>query len=227
MLSQINKNNLHHAYLLEGGDQVLNSLFEYLEKELNIDTKSNPDLYFKSFDTFKIDDARELNKIKDEKALGKGKRIIIIKANSFLREAQNAMLKMYEEPIFNTFFFIVVKDKNTLIPTFISRFYFIESSDKVLDFNKEVNTFLKMNLKERIDFIKDFTAKDDEDEEGYIAPRHKALSFLNTLEYIINNKSKKTNADFENLAKIFKIRSALRDPSSPAKTLLEALALNI
>jgi hypothetical protein len=75
MLSQINKNNLHHAYLLEGGDQVLNSLFEYLEKELNIDTKSNPDLYFKSFDTFKIDDARELNKIKDEKALGKGKTI--------------------------------------------------------------------------------------------------------------------------------------------------------
>jgi hypothetical protein len=63
MLSQINKNNLHHAYLLEGGDQVLNSLFEYLEKELNIDTKSNPDLYFKSFDTFKIDDARELNKV--------------------------------------------------------------------------------------------------------------------------------------------------------------------
>lgn len=227
MLSQINKNNLHHAYLLEGGDQVLNSLFEYLEKELNIDTKSNPDLYFKSFDTFKIDDARELNKIKDEKALGKGKRIIILKVNSFLREAQNAMLKMYEEPILNTFFFIVVKDKNTLIPTFISRFYFIASDEKFLDFNKEVNAFIKMNLKERIDFIKDFTAKEDEDEENYVAPRHKALSFLNTLESIINNKNKKTNADFENLTKIFKIRSALRDPSSSAKTLLEALALNI
>ena len=82
-------------------------------------------------------------------------------------------------------------------------------------------------LKERIDFIKDFTAKEDEDEENYVAPRHKALSFLNTLESIINNKNKKTNADFENLTKIFKIRSALRDPSSSAKTLLEALALNI
>ncbi|MBP9802958.1 MAG: hypothetical protein KBD14_01470 [Candidatus Pacebacteria bacterium] len=224
MLSHINKNNLHHAYLLEGGEEIIPKLFLYLENELNFHLNGNPDLYFKKYDTFKIEDARVLNQIKDEKSLSGKEKIIIIKTNSFLREAQNALLKMFEEPIENTYFFIIVRDKNTLLSTFLSRFYFIPNSTKVLNFEREVIKFLKMNLKERIDFIKDFTAKEDEDEENYVAPRHKALEFLDTLE---SKLSESKNKNPKTLEQIFTTRSFLRDHSSSAKTLLEALALNI
>lgn len=226
MLSHINKNNLHHAYLIEGNKNILEDILSYFNTELKFNTKSNPDFYFKSYDTFRIDDARELNKIKDEKSFSGEKRSVLIFANSILREAQNSMLKMFEEPIENTHFFLVIRDKNTLIPTFISRFYFITNTNSDLIYSKEAKNFLKMNLKERIDFIKVFTEKGDEEDPDYIAPRHKSLQFLDALE-VEFSKNKKDKDYAKKLNQIFEIRSYLRDPSSSAKTLLEALALNL
>lgn len=224
MLNQINKNNLHHAYLLEGNQSILEDLLSYFDTELKFNTKSNPDFYLKNFDTFRIEDARELNKIKDEKSFSGDKKILLIITNSILREAQNAMLKMFEEPIENTYFFLIIKNKNTLLPTFLSRFYFVDLNKSNLEFEKEVEKFLKMNLKEKIDFIKVFTEKEDEEESDYVAPRHKALAFLDTLESkLYENKTK----NYEAFEKIFITRSYLRDHSSSAKTLLEALALNL
>lgn len=226
MFNHINKNNLHHAYLIEGNKNILEDLFLYFEQELNFKTKSNPDFYFKSYDTFRIDDARELNTIKDEKSFSGNFKIVVIFSNSILREAQNAMLKMFEEPIENTYFFLIIRDKNTLISTFISRFYFITNNSNESLYSKEVKNFIKMNLKERIDFIKVFTEKGEEEDPEYVAPRHKALQFLDTLESEFA-KDKKDKDYTKKLNQIFEIRSYLRDPSSSSKTLLEALALNL
>lgn len=224
MLNHINKTNLHHAYLIEGGEDILNSLLGFIKKELDIETVSNPDFYFKKYDTFKIDDARFLISIKDEKSIKGDKKIVIIQTNSVLREAQNAMLKMFEEPILDTIFFLIVKDKNILLPTFFSRFYFVPNADKNISFEKEANDFIKMNLKDRLEFIKILTVKVDEDEEGFEAPRYKALEFLNALEFILSQKENQDKAIFN---KIFEIRSFLRDPSSQAKMLLEAIAISL
>ena len=48
------------------------------------------------------------------------------------------MLKMFEEPIENTYFFLIIRDKNTLISTFISRFYFITNNSNESLYSKEV-----------------------------------------------------------------------------------------
>ena len=93
MFNHINKNNLHHAYLIEGNKNILEDLFLYFEQELNFKTKSNPDFYFKSYDTFRIDDARELNTIKDEKSFSGNFKIVVILVIRFYVKLKTLCLK--------------------------------------------------------------------------------------------------------------------------------------
>ena len=67
-----------------------------------------------------IDDARDIEK---ESYIAENKeKIIIIMANSFKSEAQNFLLKLFEEPPKNIKFLIVSPSKNLLLPTIRSRF---------------------------------------------------------------------------------------------------------
>ena len=99
-----NTDSPHHAYLIEGShEEVWPDLKSFLE-ELGIQTEGNPDFSFLVFDTFKIDDARNIKSFSNEKTFTpnedetKDKKILIVSANNFLQEAQNTLLKMFEEP---------------------------------------------------------------------------------------------------------------------------------
>src|SRR3989344_4190800 len=98
----LEKNHLHHAYVIEGArEEIVPEVFD-LKKSLGIGTAENADVSHISLDSFKIEDARNLKSYATEKSFSKqknGKKIFIISANSFLLEAQNTMLKMFEEPI--------------------------------------------------------------------------------------------------------------------------------
>ncbi|MES3032027.1 MAG: hypothetical protein V4699_02165, partial [Patescibacteria group bacterium] len=84
----LDKNNLHHAYLIEGGrEETLPELLKFIES-LGVDTNANGDLVQIFVDSFKIDDARNLKSYSTEKGLTSAKKIFIISANSFLLEAQ-------------------------------------------------------------------------------------------------------------------------------------------
>lgn len=221
----INKNNLHHAYLIEGEKEIIPSLLDFFNSELDIKTNNNPDFYLRIYDSFKIDDARELSPIKNEKPCGNNKKLVVIYANSFLKEAQNSLLKMFEEPIKDVVFCLITRDTKNLLKTFVSRFYIIPKSIEVLDFeNKEIINFIEMNYRERINFIKEFLALNKEDKEDSL--RVHALKFLDSLELYLYNKNilkiKEREIIFK---KIFKTREYLREPSSNYKMLFESLAL--
>ncbi|WP_297193024.1 DNA polymerase III subunit delta' [uncultured Campylobacter sp.] len=69
---------------------------------------------------FLMDDAKEVQK---ESFLAENKeKIIVIMANSFKNEAQNFLLKLFEEPPKNIKFLLVCPSKNLLLPTVRSRF---------------------------------------------------------------------------------------------------------
>ncbi|MBU1557611.1 hypothetical protein KKC45_01475, partial [Patescibacteria group bacterium] len=64
-----NKENLHHAYLIEGDRESIFSLVsDYLEKELKFSLKNNPDFWNGDFETFGIDDGRKINELQNKKA---------------------------------------------------------------------------------------------------------------------------------------------------------------
>ncbi len=236
----LDKDNLHHAYLIESGkDEALPIIFDFI-KSLKIKIENNPDLVQIYTDSFKIEDARNLKIYGNQKGYSSSKKIFIIFANNFLLEAQNSLLKLFEEPIENTYFFVITPDTSNILKTLLSRFYFISAKpDVTLEVKDalgrspmgEAEKFIKMPLKNRLDFIKEMLSeKDTEDEEEVVvldSNRAKILRFLNSLEYSLHKNIKKGAIDVKVFEHIFKTREILRMPGSSPKTLIESVALVI
>ena len=232
LLEHLDKNNPHHAYLIEGArDEIVPEIFTFCES-LGVKTSGNPDFCQISIDNFKIDNAFELRNMSNDKSFSSARKIFILCFNSLSLDAQNVLLRMFEEPISNTHFFLVVPDTNSLIKTLLSRFYLIKSKTVLSDELDNAEKFISMPLKSRIDFIKDLLIEhDEEDEEGneiviLDSARSKALKFLNALEFSLHKKAmSKRHFDTKNFEQIFKVREFLRMPGSSTKTLLESVAL--
>ncbi len=226
------KNNLHHAYLIEGARAEIVPQILDLMKECGVAVTGNPDFLHITLDSFKIEDARNLKSFSVERGISENKKIFIISANNFLLEAQNTLLKMFEEPIEDTHFFLIVPDANVLLPTLVSRFYFIKNQNQggmMVDAEK----FIVMPVSKRLDFIKELLLETEDEEEAEMivldSARAKALKFLNSLEVVLHKKFiprvPLDRVDFFN--QIFKVREFLRQPGSSTKSLMESVALTI
>ena len=228
------KKNLHHAYLIEGEKKEILPQILKLMEDLEIPTLANPDFSHISIDSFKIDDARFLKSLGNNKSFSKGhKKIFIISTNNFLLEAQNALLKSLEDPIENTHFFIIMPDTASLLPTFISRCFYIKAMQEKDNYEKEVENFIKMSFQNRIEFIKELLieTKDMKDDIFEKSIKIKMQEFLNSLESNLYSKMSKGTFDIkENVLvfkQIFKARKFLRQPGSSVKSLMESVALSI
>jgi len=234
----LDKNNPHHAYLIEGGtEEVMSSILNFV-KSLGIEVSKGSDFCNMQTDSFKIEDARALRSLGYQKGFF-NKRVFVISANSFLLEAQNSLLKMFEEPIENTIFFLIVPDINALLPTLISRFYLIKSKTGLENELSNAEKFISMSLRDRIDFIKELLIEPkEEDEDGnevvvLDSTRTQALKFLNALESVAVSKTvfdknmSRTVLDIrvDFFEHIFKVREFLRMPGSSTKTLMESVAI--
>jgi len=234
LIEHFDKNNLHHAYLIEGMySEIVPEILKFIEI-LGIGIVGNPDFYHISIDSFKMEDACNLKSLSLEKGFSSNKKIFLISANNFLLEAQNTLLKMFEEPIENTHFFIITPDINILNKTLISRFYLIRTKVNLEKELIEANKFIIMHLRDRIDFIKELIADNDDefddDTETVISSsaRSKSLKFLNALELVLHQKFiLKPNISINFFNQIFKVRKFLSQPGSSIKTLMESLALAI
>lgn len=231
LAKHLDKNNLHHAYLIEGTrEEIIPEILEFI-KSLGIEIVHNADVSHISLDSFKIEDARNLKSYASEKGFSTNKKIFIISANNFLLEAQNSLLKMFEEPIENTFFFLIVPDANSLLKTLVSRFYLISTKDDLVSEVKNAEKFIAMPLQSRINFIKELLIEsEEEDEEGnevivLDSTRSKALKFLNALELTLHSNMSKRHFDISYFEHILKVREFLRMPGSSTKTLMESVAL--
>ena len=238
----LNKKSLHHAYLIEGvKEQVLPEVLEFVQS-FGIETVGNADVSHIVLDSFKIEDARNLKSYAVEKGYTSSKKIFIISTNNFLLEAQNSLLKMFEEPIENTHFFLIVPDASALLQTFVSRFYVISPRSYLGEELKEAEKFVALSQRDRIDFIKELIAEAEAPTpEGVGVPttsvgkdlsldsaRSKALKFLNTLETVLHQRlMSRGTLDIDYFRQIFKVREFLRQPGSSTKSLMESVALVI
>ncbi|MDO8660148.1 MAG: hypothetical protein Q7K54_06180 [Candidatus Parcubacteria bacterium] len=221
ILEYLNKDNLHHAYLIEGNrEEILPEIFIFVEK-LGV-KKNSPDFYHTTIDNFKIDEALSLRTMGAEKSFSLGKKIFILCVNTFSLDAQNVLLKMFEEPIEDTHFFVITPDIDALLKTLVSRFYFISARQDLAE-NKFAENFIKMPVRLRIDFIKEFLTMPEEEDLAQDSARTKALNFLNALESILSKTVFDTKVGC--CEHLFKVREFLRMPGSSAKTLLESVAL--
>ncbi|MCK4918294.1 MAG: hypothetical protein KAS02_00710 [Candidatus Pacebacteria bacterium] len=221
----LNKENLHHAYLLEGErDLILPDLLFFLEKELNFQISSNPDLYLRDFVTFGIDDGKIIKDFQSKKPVVGNKQVIIIQTNFITNEAQNSLLKMFEEPTKDVHIFLIIQSSENLLATLKSRLQIIKFENDSVDKEDLVIEFLKSNLSKRFDLIKEFLPKTTKDKADKVG----AIQFLNSLEKTLHKKfsdKKEDFLDFENIfIEISKCRSYLNDRSPSVKMILEHIS---
>jgi len=226
----IKKDELHHAYLLEGAkENILEELHEFLESELKFHTKANPDFWSGEFDTFGIDDGRSIKHAQSRVAVG-DRKIFVIATNFFTREAQNSLLKIFEEPTENTHFFIITPNAESLLPTLRSRLLIISKPNsnnprqglgeiQGLALEREVE-FLGVGKAKRLEMIKDIIESKD---------KQRAIDFLNNLESALYSQLGPSRSKLGEYSFVFeeiiKARSYLNDRAPSIKMLLEHIAL--
>jgi hypothetical protein len=180
---------IHHAYAFEGEKvDIVPSLFKFLEKDFGVSIKNNPDFFFQEFETFTIDDGRALQELHGRRAIS-GKKIFIIYTRFVTTEAQNSLLKIFEEPTENSHFFLIMPNTHVLIPTLRSRLVVVGRSTlgdevKESDLQSLVKKFLSSNVAERLALVKNIIEEKD---------KGKAIDFVTAVERSIAPQLKDAN----------------------------------
>jgi len=209
---------LSHAFLLEEYEQILEELFAFLE-EIGVSTKGNPDFWHRDFEIFGIDEGRELRALQTQSAFRGDKRLFIIRTKTITTEAQNALLKTFEEPTAGTHFFLIVPNRDLLLPTLLSRVTIVGQKGILSKDTKEdslVNEFITATPPSRLKLLADVIEEKD---------RPSAMAFLNGLEvaYIKADKTKKNISEF--LETLLEFKKYLSGRGSSVKMILEHISL--
>ncbi len=211
---------LHHAYTLIGAPgEVLERLFTTLEKVSAGTLAGNPDFYSARHDVFGINESRELSTRAANKSFAGGKRFYIISAESFTIEAQNALLKLFEEPTAGTHFFIIIPQVERLLATLRSRVVIInvEGGEKESDLAQK---FITASPATRLKLIAPLT-------EDEVDPQL-ARNFFTGLEKALHQRIQNNFTDKSLIAaskELSRVQKYWNDPAAARRLLLEHLAL--
>ena len=223
-----NSKNLHHAYFFVAHkmDEAVSKLKHFLENIVGLKTSGNPDFWHGQYKTFTIDHARIISEAQERKSFNSNEistwkpnfqveKIFIIQAEVMTEEAQNALLKVFEEPTASTHFFII-SPQDILLPTLRSRMQVIQCESV-----KEINLILNLKLKDRLLKVKEITDAISNEEKT----KQDAIVLLNQIESELYAKGTEESA--KSLKICQKTRQALYDRGAPIKIILENLMLSV
>jgi DNA polymerase III delta prime subunit len=217
----------HHAYGLVGGSSIADELILILEREHGITSRGNPDFFNRRYANFTIDDARELRSGHEMMPVSaSGKKIFIMAMDGITVEAQNALLKLLEEPAGYAHFFMIIPSAHLLLPTVRSRIRFIEigngrTGGEML-ISEEAKKFLKMPPAKRLESVKSLT---DDIKDGKKTKKD-AIDLLNAVQSLVYEE-KGVVKGRRPLEAIETARRYMDDAAPSLKMLLEYVALNI
>ncbi|MDP3763831.1 MAG: hypothetical protein Q8Q92_04325 [bacterium] len=201
--------NLHHANLLLGTPEEAEFYIYSLCKSLGVKLANNPDFFTFRMNTFGIDEARELSRLSARKAVTHRK-IFLITPERLTLEAQNALLKTFEDPFPDTFFFLAVREEALVIPTLRSRMEICRIPKNLALESQDAEEFLSLSLKDRLLFAKKFI-----DEEKSLPV------FLDSLLLLLR-KQKQASKSVEN---VYNVRRFASDPAVSSRLIIEHLSL--
>lgn len=141
----------NHAFLILAADIPSASIPERLKSE-------SADVRHLVIENFGIDDARRLKEMTSERAFSGGDHDFVLCVRSLTLEAQNAILKLFEDPPAHTVFHLIVPTASILIPTLRSRLLATET-DRTIE-HKYAADFCQGGYKERLEWIADKAKKD-------------------------------------------------------------------
>ena len=216
--------NLHHAYFLVGNmEEIFLKLKDFLEKEVGVEVMGNPDFWCGKFNTLNVENAKIIADSQERKTFEShlearlpSKKIFIIQTDFITEEAQNSLLKVFEEPTVGTHFFIISPQDN-LLTTLRSRMQIIMSRT-VLDSKSKI---LNMEIAERLEKVKEITDMIKDEEKT----KQDAITLLNQIETELHDMGVEKSAKALEICE--SARASLYDRGAPIKMILEQVMLSV
>lgn len=202
----------HHAYMVESPVSLVADI------ELIIKKECYSYVFAHRYDSFKIADAREIKQLQSQRT--EKSSLFILDIAIINVEAQNALLKIIEEPTVNTFFIFITPSRYVLLPTLRSRLEIITYKVSALKPGKiDLEIFFSQPLQKVFEYIKSLT--DDKSEEK-ISKDH-VIYFCNELESALQNRP-----EFKKiLPTIFTARDYVHSNGASIKMILDNIAMHI
>lgn len=217
----------HHAYFITGEtEEGIEAALTHAETELGLTRHNNPDLIVMRHGLFSVDDARKIADLAYRIPTAGDQKAIVVAANRLFHEAQNAMLKVFEEPPQGTTLFLVIPAEGMLLPTLRSRLQPL-TGQKAHHTTPEVHAFLMGSSSEREKLVAKLVdrSKSDKDEEKQKA-RNEAIQLVEGLiRAAYAQKERPEMASF--LADLDSFLPILHERSAPLKLIFEHILLVI
>ncbi len=157
---------MSHAYFYTGErEQGIERALSHIEEELGLSTTGNPDVVVMRYGLLSVDEAREVGDLVRQAPIGGSTKAIVLSADRLFHEAQNALLKVFEEPPEGTYLYLIVPTAGIVLPTLRSRMQLLSGSAETPYVLAE--EFLSSGKKEREDIVASLLdrAKSDKDDE--------------------------------------------------------------
>ena len=216
-MSGVASNGMHHANLLVGVPEEAESYLRLLCENLGVRLPNNPDFFAFKTETFGIDEARELKLLSVRKAVTPrlrsgqaARKIFLIIPTRLTLEAQNALLKTFEDPFPNTYFFLAVREESLVIPTLRSRMQTIRVHGGGASVSADAEEFFSLSIKGRLLFARRFA---DEKKNLQI--------FLDSLLLLLRREKGKEKL----VENVYNIRRLVRDSTVVPRLVIEHLSL--
>lgn len=118
------------------------------------------DVIHHTYHRMNIADARSLIREALFRPVEGVKRVFVIEASGILGEAQNALLKLFEEPSEHVSFYLIIPREHILLPTLRSRLQLISVEEQGVH-TDSFDEFRARSLRERLEEIADRLKKED------------------------------------------------------------------
>jgi hypothetical protein len=220
-------------YLIEDSEVGIEKALAYGREVMEFTTQAHPDVRIERHALFTVEDARRLIGIAALAPVAGSEKLIVIAASRLFHEAQNALLKLFEEPPEGTTIVLIVPGEGNLLATLRSRLLPLPVSAHVgygvshMD-SEDAGEFMGGSAAARAKVIAKLldAAKSDDDEDKQEA-RAAALRFAEGLARIAYAawRQKGGNAMKEFLSDLNCLIPVLNDRSAPLKPILEHILI--
>jgi hypothetical protein len=217
--------NQHHAFVIEAeAEKGIELAQAWVKEHLGMQAQNNPDIVVLQYGLLSVADARRVADVAAGAAFVGEHKVVIIAASRAYHEAQNALLKIFEEPPQGAYLFLIMPTLGGLLPTLRSRVQILGSDNGVTKHSipKAAEEFMKASKEKRSALIKKLTSGKDEDARR--ENREEAIGILNGIEAsVLKGVPFQKHAGL--LSDIATLRVHLYDRSAPVRMILEHLSL--
>ena len=223
---------MSQSYVVEASkEEGIEKVLSFAERELAMARTGTPDIVILRYHVCSIDNARKVLSYASQTGTS-GQKLIVLASERLFHEAQNALLKVCEEPPQGTTLVLVVPSLGMLLPTLRSRLLLLPGTTSTADagITASAEAFLHASSGEREKMVKKLLdrSKSDKDAEKQAA-RIEAQELISGITKAVHRRWRaKGEKEYEVLLnELATFTPMLYERSAPLKLIFEHVLLTV